>query len=127
MFRTLSSHSSLSHTEFSLDESIMEIMSVNEPVWEDHHHRSYFLPNACLVCFDLESLISTDIVTHPQTPILLQNIESEGNLCNITKTTSIDILVKPGTIKHVHVGQNCTTDEIEAYRALFKEFRDIFA
>ena len=82
----------------------MEIMSESEPIWEDHHHQSSFLPNATLVGFDLESLIGTDIVTHPQTPVMLQNTESEGNLCNITKTTPIDISVKPRTIEHVHVG-----------------------
>ena len=56
--------------------------------------------------FDLESLISTDIVTHLQTPVLLKNTESEGNLCNITKTTPIDISFNPGTLEHVHVGKN---------------------
>ena len=84
----------------------MEIMSENEPVWEDHHHRYSFLPNATSVGFDLESLISVYIFTHPQTPVLLQNTESEGNLCNITKTTPIDISVKPRCIEHVHVGKN---------------------
>ena len=82
----------------------MDIMSESEPVWEDHHHRSSFLPNATSMGFYLESLISIDIVTHSQTLVLLQNIESEGNLCNITNATLIDMLVKPGTIEHVHVG-----------------------
>ena len=104
----------------------MEIMIVNEPVWEDHHHRSYFLPNASLVGFDLESLISTDIVMNPQTPVLLQDTNSKGNICNITKTNPIDISVKPETVEHVHVGHNCSKDETESYRALFKEFCDIF-
>ena len=39
----------------------------------------------------------------------------------------MDISVKLGTIEHVHIGQNCSTEETEAYRALFKEFRDIFS
>ena len=26
-------------------ESIIEIMNTNESIWEDHHHRSLFLPN----------------------------------------------------------------------------------
>ena len=52
---------------------------------------------------------------------------SEGNLCNITQTNPIDILAKPDTIEHVHVGKNCSIDESEAYKALFKEFRDIFS
>ena len=98
----------------------MEIMSESEPIWEDHHHRSSFLPNATALGFDLESLISTDIATHLQTPVLLQNSESEGNLCNITKTIPMDISVRLGTIEHVHVGKNYSTKETEAYRALFK-------
>ena len=105
---------------FPSDESIMGIMSESETIWEDHHHLSSFLPNTTSVGFDLESLISNDIVTHPQMPVLLQNTESEGNLCNITKTTPIDISFKPGTIEHFHVGKNCSTEETEAYRALFK-------
>ena len=28
---------------------------------------------------------------------------------------------------HVHVGKNCSVDESEAYKALFKEFHDIFS
>ena len=40
---------------------------------------------------------------------------------------SIDISAKPGTIEHVHVGKNCLADESEAYKALFKEFCDIFS
>ena len=82
----------------------MEIMSVDEPVWEDHHHRSSFLPNASSVDFDLVSLISIDIFSNPQTHVLLQGIDSEGNLCNITQKTPIDISFKPGTVEHVHVG-----------------------
>ena len=30
---------------FPSNESIMEIMNTNESIWEDHHHRSMFLPN----------------------------------------------------------------------------------
>ena len=48
---------------------------------------------------------------HPQK---VTAIKSKGNLCNITKTTRIDISVKPGTIEHVHVGENCSTKETEA-------------
>ena len=58
--------------------------------------------------------------------LYLQDIDSEGNLCNITQMNPIDISAKPDVIEHVHVGKNCSTDESEAYKALFKEFRDIF-
>ena len=58
---------------------------------------------------------------------MLQDTDSEGNLCNITQMNLIDISAKPDTIKHVHVGQNYSADEFEAYKALFKEFCDIFS
>ena len=82
----------------------MDIMSVDEPIWEDHHHRSSFLPNANSTVLDFFSLISSDIVKYPQKPILLQGVDSEGNMCNITQTTPIDISVKPKTIEQVHIG-----------------------
>ena len=102
-------------------------MSGSEPIWEYHHHWSSFLPNANSVSFDLESLISTDIVTHPQMPVLLQYTNFEGNVWNITKRNLIDISVKPRTTKHVHVGQNWSMEETENFRALFKELCDIFS
>ena len=93
---------------FPFDESIMEIMSMNEPIWEDHHHRSSFLPNTSSVDHDFASLFSTNIVNTPQNPILLQDTDSKGNLCNITQTNPIDILAKAGTLEHVHAGHNCS-------------------
>ena len=105
---------------FPSNESIMEIMNTNESILEDHHHRSMFLPNTSLVNHDFASLFSTDIVKEPQSPILLQHTDFEGNLCNITQTNPIDISAKLDTIKHVHVGQNYLVDEFEAYKALFK-------
>ena len=56
---------------FSSDESIIEIMSTNESVWEDHHHRSLFLPNTSSVDHAFASPFTIDIVKKPQTPILL--------------------------------------------------------
>ena len=111
----------LSHT-FPSDESIIEIMNTSTSIWEDHHHRSSFLPNTSSTDNDFVSLLGTDIVDDLQTHILLQDYESEGNLCNITKMTPIDTSVKLGTIEHVHIGQNCSIYETEECRALFKEF-----
>ena len=100
---------------------------MNESVWEDHHHKSSFLPNTNSEDNDFVSLLGTDIVDILQMTVLLQDSESEGNLCNITKMAPIDISIKPGTIEHVHIGKNYSIDKIEEYQALFKEFRDIFA
>ena len=86
-----------------------------------------FLPNTSSGSHDFASLFPTDIVNIPQSPILLQDIDYEGNLCNITQMNPIDISAKPDVIEHVHVGKNCSKDESEAYKALFKEFHDIFS
>ena len=95
---------------------------MNESVWEDHHHRSSFLPNNSSIDNDFVSLLGTAIVEIPQTPVLLQDSESEGNLCNITKTNPIDLSFKTGTIEHVHVRKNYSIEETGEYKALFKEF-----
>ena len=50
---------------FPSDDSIREIVSWYESLWEDHNHKSYFLPNANSVEPDLVSLIAYDIVEHP--------------------------------------------------------------
>ena len=55
---------------FPFNESIMEIMNMNESIWEDHYHRSLFLPNTNSVNHDFASLFSTDIVNTPKNPIL---------------------------------------------------------
>ena len=86
-----------------------------------------FLPNTSSVNHDFASLFPTDIVNVPQSPILLQNTNFEGKLCNITQMNLIDISAKLDTIEHVHVGQTCSVDESKAYKALFKEFCDIFS
>ena len=93
---------------------------MDEPIWEDRHHRSMFLPNTSSGSYDFQSLFPIGIVNVPQSPILLQDIDSEGNLCNITQTNPIDISAKPDTIEHVHVGQNCSANESEAYKEIFK-------
>jgi hypothetical protein len=69
---------------------------------------------------NIKSIISPDIVQNPQSPILTQDIISEGNLGNITLTTSIDISVKPGVMEYIQLGQNFSPKEITTYTTLFK-------
>ena len=112
---------------FPSDEAIIETMSLEEPPWRDHHHRSSFLPAhsdmlTCLVrfapCLPLQPL---------QAPIQLYQVSSEGNLGNITQTQPIDISMKPGIVEHIQIGVTCTPEEIQLYTNLFREFRDVFA
>ena len=46
-------------------------------------------------------MVSSDIVNNPQSPVLIHDFESEGNLSNITKIVSVDISLKPGIIENI--------------------------
>ena len=100
----------------------MEIMNTYESIWEDHHHRSMFLPNTSLVNHDYASLFPADIVNVPQSPILLQDIDSEGNLCNITQMNLIDISAKLDTIEHVMLGRTARQMNLKHTSHFLKKF-----
>ena len=51
----------------------------------------------------------------------------EGNLANISPTIKIDVSIKQGIVEEIIIGAACTPQEITAYKALFQEYRDIFA
>ena len=93
----------ISHT-LPTDESIMEVMSLEEIPWRDHHHRSSFLPPCHVVEYPFASTVSSDVVTGPQSPILTHHVESKGNLCNNTKTMPMDISVKHGVSEIIQIG-----------------------
>ena len=57
---------------------------------------------------------------HQQYPIITQGTMTEGNLGNITPANPIDILMKLGVMEHIFTSQNCSPEEIESYKALFK-------
>ena len=53
-----------------------------------------------------ETIVSSDIVITPHSLVLIHNVESKGNLSNITKTIIVDISVKHGFVEHIQLGQN---------------------
>jgi hypothetical protein len=55
---------------FPLDESIMEMLSIEEAPWDDNHHRSSFLPSLDAIEKYISSIFPTDIVDAPQSLIL---------------------------------------------------------
>ena len=73
------------------------------------------------------TMVSSDIVTNPQSLVLIHDVESEGKLSNITKTIPVDISMNLGIVENINVGQNSSPSKLVSYIALFKEFRDIFA
>jgi hypothetical protein len=111
---------------FPSDESIMEMLSIDDLPWDDNHHRSSFLPPLEEVQ-DIQSVFPPDVTNASQSPILTQDTFSEGNMGNISTTITIDISVKEGVVENINLGANCTPDEVVSYTALFKEFRDVFA
>jgi hypothetical protein len=51
----------------------------------------------------------------------------EGNLSNISPTIPLNISIKPGVVKNVHIGASCSHDKVVTYKSLFQEFCDVFA
>jgi hypothetical protein len=103
------------------------IMSIMEDTpWDNGHHRSIlFLEKHTLENYQRISTPSFVVVisTIPETT---HDVFAEGNLSNISPMIPIDISIKPGIVKNVHIGASCSLDEIVTYTSLFKEFRDIF-
>jgi hypothetical protein len=60
-------------------------------------------------------------------PIPALDAFEEGNMANIYPTIKIDISIKNGIVEEIIIGATCTPQEIDAYKALFQEYRDIFA
>jgi hypothetical protein len=48
-------------------------------------------------------------------------------MANISPTIKIDISIKNGVIEEITIGTTCTPQEVTTYKALFQEYRDIFA
>jgi hypothetical protein len=109
---------------FSTDEMIMSVME--DTPWDDGHHRSIlFLEQHTLENYQRISTPST-VVVISTVPESTHDVFVKGNLSNISPKIPIDISIKPGIIKNVHIGASCSPDTIVTYTSLFKEFRDIF-
>jgi hypothetical protein len=100
--------------------SIMEMLSIDNVPWDDNHHRSSFLPPLEEIHQDIHSVFPPDVTNSPQSPILMQDTLSEGNMGNISTMIVIDILIKEGIVENINLGANCTPEEVVSYTALFK-------
>ena len=61
----------------------------------------------------------------PINPLPREEIFAEGNMENIFVTIPINISTNPNVVENVHIGANCSSEEIAIYTALFKGFRSI--
>jgi hypothetical protein len=128
-------HDPLYSRRFQCDEEIMEEIQRPDSPWDVLHHRALFLPQKSLMPPSLNHIYAvetkdfipswtTDWFNHP---IPAPDAFEEGKLANISPTIKIDISIKPGIVEEIIIGAACTPQEIAPYKALFQEFRYIFA
>ena len=51
----------------------------------------------------------------------------EGNMVNISPIIKIDISTNFEIVEEIMLGASCSSEEVDAYTAIFQEFRDIFS
>ena len=68
-----------------------------------------------------------DDVDMPVNPLPREGMFAEGNMENISATVPINISANRDIMENIHIGANCSPEEIAIYTALFKEFHDVFA
>jgi hypothetical protein len=105
---------------FPSDESIMEMLSIDDVSWDDNHHRSSFLLLLEEIHKYIHSVFPPDVTDSPQSPILTQDTLSEGNMGNISTMIIINISIKEGVVENINLGANCTLEEVVSYTSLFK-------
>jgi hypothetical protein len=91
------------------------------------HHRSYFLPDLERIEHDDFRSTLSEIVGHVIVPLDTHIIYVEVNTASISPTIMIYISRTPGNIENVHIGVDCSLEEILIYIELFNEFRDVFS
>ena len=109
------------------DEAILEAMCGQDKICEDLHHRSHFLPELSGIENKEFHMRLVDDVDMHINPLSREGMFSKGNMANISATIPINISVNPDIVENIHIGTNCSPEEIVIYTALFKEFRDVFA
>jgi hypothetical protein len=121
--------------QFYCDEDILEELTTPDYPWDALHHRALFLsqeaftpPNQHpIYAVETKDFIPSGHIDWFNNPIPAPDAFEEGNMANISPTIKIDISIKNGVVEEITIGAACTPQEITAYKALFQEYRDIFA
>ena len=121
----------LSHRLFFNDEEILEALTTPKYPWEDMHHCSFFLPEE-LVSQSDQFFMETKYFIHGKfdwfkNPILAPDAFEEENMANISPTIKINISTNPDIVEEIKLGASNSLEEVAFYKALFQEFRGIFA
>jgi hypothetical protein len=109
------------------DEAIIEAMTGPDKPWDDLHHRSYFLPELHRIEAGEFTITMTGDQPCPINLLDTQDIYVEGNMATIAAMIPINISRNPDIMENVFVGVDCSPEEIQIYKDIFKEFRDVFA
>jgi hypothetical protein len=128
-------HNPLYSHHFQCDEEILEELQHPDSPWDTLHHRALFLPQEAsmppsqnpIYAVETKYFIPSGPIDWFNNPIPTPDAFEEGNLANISPTIKIDISIKDGIVEEIIIGAACTPQEIAAYKALFQEYRDIFA
>jgi hypothetical protein len=105
----------------------MLVISMEDTPWDDGHHCSIlFLEQHTIESYQQISTPST-VVVISFVPQSSHDMIYEGNLSNISPIVPLDISIKPGIVKNVHIGASCSVDEVVTYRDIFQELCDVFS
>jgi hypothetical protein len=105
---------------------IMYVMPMEDTPWDDgHHHSILFLEQHTIEGYQWISTLST-VVIISTIPESTHDLFYEGNLSNISPTLPLNISIKIGIVKNVHIRASCSHDEVVTYKSLFQEFHGVF-
>jgi hypothetical protein len=121
--------------QFHCDEDILEELTTPDYPWDALHHRALFFPQESftppnqhlIYAVETKDFIPSMHIDWFNNPIPAPDSFEEDNMENISPTIKIDISIKNGVVEEITIGTACTPQEITAYKALFQEYRDIFA
>jgi hypothetical protein len=105
---------------FPSDEAVIEAMNSPDKLWEDLHHRSYFLPELSRIEAGEFTITMTGDQPCPINLLATQEIYAEGNMVTIAETIPINISRNPGIVENVFVEVDCSPEKIQIYMDLFK-------
>jgi hypothetical protein len=128
-------HDPLYSQHFQCDEEILEELNHPDSPWDALHHRALSSPQESLMppnqnpiyVVETKDFISSGLIDWFNNSIPAPDDFEEGNMANISPTIKINISIKNGIVEDIIIGAACTPQEIVAYKALFQEYRDIFA
>jgi hypothetical protein len=112
---------------FPSDEAILEAMTSPDRLWDDFHHRSYFLLDLRRIkAGEFYLTMNGDNPCHIN-PLAMHKVYVDRNMASIAAMTPIDIYRTLSVVENVFVREDFSPEEIQIYTELFKEFCDVFS